>query len=78
MIYKMACAINHGIPTGAILPSIRLESDLQNYESNLLVLDYYHLYYRRYGLLRDEMVVVMPSIMSCDILVGLQILDYIE
>jgi hypothetical protein len=74
----MACPINHGIPTGALLPSIKLEPDLQNYESNLLLLDYYYSYYKRYGIYRDEMVVVMPSVMSCDILVGLQLLNYIE
>jgi hypothetical protein len=74
----MACPINHGMPTGAILPSIKLENDLQNYESNLLLQDYYYSYYKRYGILRDEMVVVMPSIMSSDILVGLQVLKYVE
>jgi hypothetical protein len=74
----MACPINHGIPTGAFLPSVKLVPDLQNYESNLLVLDYYHEYYKRYGILRDEMVVVMPSMMMSDILVGLQNLKYVD
>jgi hypothetical protein len=75
---NMACPINHGIPTGAILPSIRMEPELQNYESNLLLVDYYYKFYKRYGIMRDEMVVVMPSVMSSDILVGLMNLKYIE
>jgi hypothetical protein len=74
----MACPVNHCIPTGAILPSIKLVPDLQNYENNILLQDFYSKYYRRYGVLRDEMMIVMPSVMMTDVLTGLDNLDYIE
>jgi hypothetical protein len=74
----MACPINHCIPTSAFLPVIKTIPELQNYQSNILLTDYYNKYYKRFGISRDEMIILMSSVMTTDALTGLDNLDYIE
>jgi hypothetical protein len=66
------------MPTGGFIPALKLEPELKNYESNLLLIDFYSKYYKRFGILRDEMMAVMPSMMISDVLTGLDDLDYVE
>jgi hypothetical protein len=73
----MACPINHCIPTSAFLPAIKSILGLQNYQSNILLTDYFSKYSKKFGILRDEMIVVMSSVMLADALTKLDNLDYI-
>jgi hypothetical protein len=55
-----------------------METALKNHENNILFTDNYKKYYERFGIFRDEMLAVMPSVMRCDVLSGLDELEYYD
>lgn len=73
---KMTSPIYHGIPTSAYIPILKQHVDLQS--TDLYFHDYYPELYQRFGILRDEMIVVMPQVLTVDPLVGTARLKYLE
>ena len=76
----MANPMSHGIPVGAFIPAIKLEKseNLGIEEANIQFVDNYAKIYKKYGIRRDEMMILMPAVMRVDILSGTDKLDYIE
>lgn len=72
----MTAPIQHNMPTGAYLPLLKRIVDIK--ETNIQFVDNYPTIYQRFGIKRDEMMVVMPQVMTCDILAGLDRLSYID
>jgi hypothetical protein len=72
----MACPVNQRLPTGAFLPIIKKEKLLDNTEGSILFVDNYSKFYKRFNVFRDEMMVIMPSMMISDVLSGVNSLDY--
>ena len=71
----MSCPIQHEIPTAAIVPL--LKRIVNQRETNLLFHDYYPEIYKRFGIDRAEMMVVMPAVMGVDVLSACDKLKYI-
>lgn len=71
----MTAPVQHSIITGAYLPILKQKIDLR--ETNILFHDYYPELYEPLGIKRDEMMILMPQVMTVDILSGLDKLKYI-
>lgn len=71
----MTCPVQHEIPVGALIPLMKRLVNVR--EVNLYFHDYYTELYERFGLDRSEMMVVMPAVMSVDVLSGCDQLKYI-
>ena len=71
----MTAPIQHNICTGAYLPILKREIDIK--ETDILFHDNYPKVYKRFGITRDEMMVLMPQVMTVDILSGLDKLKYV-
>lgn len=71
----MSVPIQHNICTGAYLPLLKRIVNLR--DTNILFQDYYPTIYKRLGITRDEMMILMPQVMSVDVLAGLDQLKYI-
>lgn len=71
----MTTPVQHGIITGAYMPIIKRVVD--NHESYLTLRDNYPEVYERFGVTRDEMMVLMPAVMSVDVLAGMDVLRYV-
>ena len=71
----MTAPIQHNIITGAYLPIIKSEIDIK--DTDILFKDNFPLMYERFGITRDEMMVLMPQVMTVDILSGIDKLKYI-
>lgn len=72
----MTVPVQHSIITGAYLPILKEEVDLR--ETNILFHDYYPELFEPLGIKRDEMMIVMPQVMTVDILSGLDKLHYVD
>ena len=71
----MTAPIQHNIITGAYLPLLKQEIDIK--ETYILFQDNYPTTYERFGITRDEMMILMPQVMTVDILAGLDKLKYV-
>lgn len=71
----MSCPIQHEIPVGALMPLLKRIINL--HETNLQFHDNYPDIYKRFGIDRSEMMVIMPSVMCVDVLSGCDKLKYI-
>ena len=71
----MTVLIQHAIITGAYIPLIKREFDQK--QTYITFQDNYPSTFKRYGISRDEMMVLMPQIMSVDPLSGTDKLTYI-
>lgn len=71
----MTTPVQHCIITGAYMPIIKRTID--NHESHLAFVDNYQKMYERFGVTRDEMMVLMPAVMSVDVLAGMDVLRYV-
>lgn len=71
----MTVPVQHNLITGAYLPL--LKRIVNNRDNNILFHDYYPEIYQRFGIRRDEMMILMPQVMSVDILAGMDTLEYI-
>lgn len=71
----MSVPVQHNLITGAYLPL--LKRIVNNRDNNILFHDYYPEIYQRFGIRRDEMMILMPQVMSVDILAGMDTLEYI-
>jgi len=71
----MVCPLNHLIPTGAFTAALTQE-EKNIREINILFKDYYARIYKKYGITRDEMMILMPFVMHSDVLSGLDKYDY--
>lgn len=71
----MTAPIQHNICTGAYLPLLKSEVDIK--ETSILFHDNYPTLYKRLGLTRDEMMILMPQVMTVDVLAGLDKLKYV-
>jgi len=71
----MVCPVNHLIATGAYIPAL-VEEDKNVREINILFKDYYSEIYKKYGISRDEMMILMPFVMCSDVLSGTDKYDY--
>lgn len=72
----MSCPIQHDIIVGAIIPLLKRKMNYK--EANIQFHDYYVDDYKRFGIDRSEMMAVMPAIMTVDVLVGCDKLEYID
>lgn len=70
----MTCPVQHEIIVGALTPLLRRH--INHRETNILFHDYYYDYYRKFGIDRSEMMVVMSNVMSVDVLSGCDKLKY--
>ena len=71
----MSCPVQHEIPVSAMLPILKRYIDLR--QTRLQFHDNYPEVYQRFGIDRSEMMIVMPSVMSVDVLAGCDKLKYI-
>ena len=71
----MTAPIQHNICCGAYLPILKREVDLK--DTYILFQDNYPTQYKRFGISRDEMMVLMPQVMRVDVLAGLDNLKYV-
>ena len=72
----MTAPIQHNIITGAYLPIIKREINLT--DSNILFHDNYPEKYERFGITRDELMILMPQVMGVDVLSGIDKLKYVD
>lgn len=72
----MTTPVQHGIITGCYLPIILREFNRR--ETNLTFTDNYIKMFKRFGITRDEMMILMPQVMRVDVLAGLESLEYVE
>lgn len=75
----MSSPYNHGIQTGSMLPSIYYDPELnkQLRTAHILFQDNYEKYFKRYGIDRSEMLVVMCDLSKVDPLGGTTIYPYL-
>ena len=71
----MTAPIQHNIITGAYLPIIRRE--INHKETYITFQDNYPKFYKRFGISRDEMMILMPQAMGVDVLAGTDKLKYV-
>lgn len=72
----MTAPIQHNIITGAYLPIIKREFNQK--ETYITFQDNYPKFFKRFGISRDEMMILMPQVMSVDVLSGSDKLKYID
>ena len=72
----MTTPVQHNIITGAYLPLLKRQFDLK--QTNINFVDNYPKIFKRFGITRDEMMILMPQVMSVDVLSGLDTLKYIN
>lgn len=72
----MTCPMQHEFPVGGLVPIFRRFIDTK--DTNILFHDYYADFYARFGITRDEMMCIMPSVMSVDVLSANDRLLYID
>lgn len=72
----MTTPVQHNIITGAYLPILKRE--INQKETYLTYQDNYPTMYKRFGISRDEMMILMPQVMSVDVLSGIDKLKYID
>lgn len=71
----MSCPMQHDLIVGAIVPILKRKMNYR--ETNLQFHDYYVEEYKRFGIDRSEMMAVMPAVMTVDVLVGCDKLEYV-
>lgn len=71
----MSAPVSHNLIVGAYLPLVKRTLDMRHCYYNLQ--DNYTTYFKRLGIRRDEMMILMPQMMTVDILVGNKSLPYI-
>lgn len=71
----MTAPIQHNIITGAYLPILKQQIDLT--DTYITFQDNYPTMYKRFGISRDEMMILMPQVMGVDVLAGIDKLNYI-
>lgn len=72
----MSCPMQHEFPVGGLVPLFRRFIDRK--DTNVLFHDYYVEYYQRFGITRDEMMCIMPAVMTVDVLSGCDVLKYVD
>lgn len=72
----MTCPMQHEFPVGGLVPIFRRFIDIK--DTNVLFHDYYTDFYSRFGITRDEMMCIMPSVMSVDVLSACDKLKYVD
>ena len=76
----MSSPIQQGIPVGAFLPALFAETDdkkLGRIQSNILYTDNYEKIYKKFGIKRYQMMVVVPFTLRTDPLAGVELYEYI-
>ena len=63
----MSCVMSHGLCTAAFLPILR---ETYSTDTRIQFTDEYPKYFKRLGIRRDEMMVVMNQVLTVDVLVG--------
>lgn len=71
----MTTPVQHCLITGGYLPIILREFDRKT--TNLVFKDNFPTFFERFGITRDEMMILMPQVMSVDVLSGLETLRYV-
>lgn len=72
----MTAPVQHNIITGAYLPVLKRQFNLK--ETFISFQDNYPSVFKRFGITRDEMMILMPQVMSVDVLSGMDTLKYID
>lgn len=68
--------MQHEFPVGGLVPIFR--RFVNKKDTDVLFHDYYVELYQRFGITRDEMMCIMPSVMSVDVLCGCDSLYYVD
>ena len=71
----MTTPVQHCLITGAYLPIIKRRVNLCS--TYIQFQDNYPSEYKRFGISRDEMMILMPQVMSVDVLSGIDKLKYV-
>ncbi len=71
----MSCPMMHDIPVGGLIPIMKRNMDYK--ASNLEFKDYFPEKFKRFGIIRAEMLVIMNAAMTVDVLSGTDKLHYI-
>lgn len=71
----MTSPVNNSIMVAGMLPILKRTVSIQS--TNLQLHDYFPEIYERFGITRDEMMAVMPAVLSTDPLTGTRPLRYI-
>ena len=72
----MSAPVQHGICTGGYLPLLKRIVDLK--DTYITFQDNFPTIYKRFGIKRDEMMIVMPQVMRADVLCGTEQCTYID
>ena len=71
----MSCPMMHDIPVGALLPLLKRSFNYKT--TNIEFHDYFPEIYKRFGIDRAEMMVILPAVSTVDVLTGFETLKYI-
>lgn len=75
----MTSACIHALQTLSITPSAYIDPPVrvELRTPHIFFVDNYELYFKRYGITRNEMMIVMPTLMTVDPLSGDTLLPYL-
>ena len=75
----MTSACSHCIQTLSIMPSAFIDKEVRKElrTPHIYFKDNYEKYFKRYGITRNEMMIVMPTLMTVDPLSGDTLLPYL-
>ena len=75
----MTSACSHALQTLSITPSAFVDKETRTElrTPHILFKDNYEKYFKRYGITRQEMMIVMPALMTVDPLSGDTLLPYL-
>ena len=73
-------AVNKGLQVHSMIPSIYNDPEMLKKirAQHVYLKDNYEKYFKRYGISRTEMMIVMGPLLSVDVLAGTDILPYLE
>lgn len=71
----MTAPVMHEIPVAAVMPILKRKVDLTS--TSVTFTDNYPSTFKRFGIDRSEMMIVMPALMTSDVLSGTEVLKYI-
>lgn len=72
----MSSPINHGILTSAYTEYIKRKYDIKS--NNILFKDYWYDLFRKLGISRQDMLIVMPFVLKVDVLTDVELLEPYE
>lgn len=72
----MTSPSNHGILTGGYIQYIQRKMDIKN--TNIKLVDNWEKIFKPMGITREDMLILFPYCMKCDILTGTELIEPYE